>query len=476
MSVGVVQAVFTTNTSSWSAGCAKAGKDLDGVKGKHDSFVQSLKHGLGKESTFGSVMEMMKGAGAVMGLTLAGRSLNAMATGANKLRQELSEGTINAGQLFDKLASSVPVFGEFYAAGQQIRELFTGEQAYFDQTAKSVERLNKQMADGAVHAGKMREIMQSIAQYTANSKFETMLLGVDSDFERKRLETRQKAQQENADLEAKRLLERKVPLENKLLVDLTTRRDELVKIRDTNLGLYDVSRRQVMDQSRFGKTFDDIGYAWSNGINNGESVERLFNDMLGPVLSGRRLFDMGAANIAATNASAELKQVNKDLLDQERLTREKIAEIDQKHADAKLEREKKLAAEIARINKDAGEAVAKSVQTPAEKYAERIKELDGLLKGGALNPDLWQRAVGAAQSDFLSANGSMQYQAMNAKVRRFQFGELTHPGMVAGGGLEGLIRVSQQGNTEQARTNTLIEQTNRIIQEGLAFQVVGVNN
>jgi hypothetical protein len=75
------------------------------------------------------VFELLKGGGAVAGLTFAAGELKEMAEAASKLREEFQAGTISAGQMVDRLVQAIPVIGTFRQAGLAIREFFTGDEA-----------------------------------------------------------------------------------------------------------------------------------------------------------------------------------------------------------------------------------------------------------------------------------------------------------------------------------------------------------
>jgi hypothetical protein len=102
----------------------KAGVDT-GKKG----ILESLKNAFGGRSDLKDVTEILVGGGAVAGLSLAGRVLNDMTGKAIELRDAFSDGSKSAGEVADELIRSLPVLGNIFSAGQNIRELFTGERA-----------------------------------------------------------------------------------------------------------------------------------------------------------------------------------------------------------------------------------------------------------------------------------------------------------------------------------------------------------
>src|SRR5687768_13054199 len=105
-----------------AAGLKSVERDVGGT-------LKRLKGQFGEESALGNIGKLLTGAGAVAGITLIGRALSDASAKAVELKDAFNAGTIGAGELADQLARSVPILGQLYTAGRNLRELFTGEQA-----------------------------------------------------------------------------------------------------------------------------------------------------------------------------------------------------------------------------------------------------------------------------------------------------------------------------------------------------------
>lgn len=131
------------------------------------SFLHRLKSVAGGRGTIKDYAEVLTGGGAVAGLTFVGRAIKDAAENAVKLNDEFNAGKINAGQMIEQLARGVPVFGNFFAAGRSIRELFTGEEASAREILASAERMNR-LIDA--RATSIKEIKDSAAGFAAIAK------------------------------------------------------------------------------------------------------------------------------------------------------------------------------------------------------------------------------------------------------------------------------------------------------------------
>jgi hypothetical protein len=117
------------------------------------------------------------------GLTGAADAIKNMADKARELKEQFQSGKLSAGELTEKLISSVPVVGQFWEAGKAIRSLFEGdnspeagfaranEQAKMLETvSKSAHELMKQMADGAHELDTyLAEAAKEMAKLTLNA-------------------------------------------------------------------------------------------------------------------------------------------------------------------------------------------------------------------------------------------------------------------------------------------------------------------
>lgn len=126
-------ATAAANRNATAAGKVAAGGGLLG----------SLKRTLGGRSSLKDVLEIARGGGAVIGLTMAARALGNAAAEAAKLREELENGSISAGEMVDRIGSGIPLIGEFWKAGRAIRELITQEDAEARRELEQAEKMKQ---------------------------------------------------------------------------------------------------------------------------------------------------------------------------------------------------------------------------------------------------------------------------------------------------------------------------------------------
>jgi hypothetical protein len=104
------------------------------------SGVKSL---LGEESGAGMALKALRGAGAVAVVGLVTRMLADSTGKAAELSKELRSGAKGAGDVADELLRALPVIGNIYTAGQNIREVLTGEQASIESMRHGAELVGK---------------------------------------------------------------------------------------------------------------------------------------------------------------------------------------------------------------------------------------------------------------------------------------------------------------------------------------------
>lgn len=90
--------------------------------------LNDLKRVAGARGSLKDTFELLRGGGAVAGLTFGGRLLKDAATSMREYTDAARDGTIQTGELVEKLASAVPIYGEIWQAGRQIREMMTGHE------------------------------------------------------------------------------------------------------------------------------------------------------------------------------------------------------------------------------------------------------------------------------------------------------------------------------------------------------------
>jgi hypothetical protein len=127
----------------------------------NEDVLKSLKSGLGEESKFGAYGKILAGGGAVAGLTLAGNELNKFVAKFSEIRKMSADGA-GTGEIAEKLAISLPVFGSIIEAGRKFRTEMDGSaaaveriaaatasvQANADAALKAYDRQKRNMIDG----------------------------------------------------------------------------------------------------------------------------------------------------------------------------------------------------------------------------------------------------------------------------------------------------------------------------------------
>jgi hypothetical protein len=90
------------------------------------SVLQELRGSFGRGSEFGMLTQSLRGAGPLLGLTLAGRELAAITDQAIHLRDAFRDGSKSAGQITDELLRGLPIIGNLWATGRNIKDLLEG--------------------------------------------------------------------------------------------------------------------------------------------------------------------------------------------------------------------------------------------------------------------------------------------------------------------------------------------------------------
>lgn len=109
-------------------------------KGGFFDILDDLKKVGGGRGKVKDVAELLVGGGAVAGITFLGMALKNATGNMVELRNAFQAGKIDAGELVEKVAAGVPILGQFWQAGRNIRELFTGE----DQEIERQNQLQKE--------------------------------------------------------------------------------------------------------------------------------------------------------------------------------------------------------------------------------------------------------------------------------------------------------------------------------------------
>lgn len=125
MQIAKMNAMLTATASGFKKTFEGAGKDAETFAGK----MKGIKAQLGEESGLGNFAKVLRGAGAVAGLGVLVAVLDNASKKAVELKNAFDAGKISAGGIAEELVKSLPILGQAFDLGRNIRELFTGEEA-----------------------------------------------------------------------------------------------------------------------------------------------------------------------------------------------------------------------------------------------------------------------------------------------------------------------------------------------------------
>ncbi len=150
------------DTTQWTAGKNTAVKDLKDLEKQTASFRQQLKASFGKGSDLAQYGKILAGGGAIAGLMMVNRELDAS---VQKVR-EISEnwGKMTGADRADAIARAVPIFGQLYNTARDLRELVTGEAAEEKNITDELDKQAKKAAEVSKRYDERRAA--SIAQKT----------------------------------------------------------------------------------------------------------------------------------------------------------------------------------------------------------------------------------------------------------------------------------------------------------------------
>lgn len=177
-----------------TVGQAMEGAGADGGKG----FLKGLNAELGKKSMLGQITKLAMGGGAIAGASMLGRELAGSTKELADLADQMRENKMTTGEFTEKIAGSIPVLGNFWQAGRNIRELITGEAVAEQQYINAINR-ETQAHEKAAQAIRARAIeIKSLREFNASMESQTARLlhpemGPKLDFDKNITDLRSKA-------------------------------------------------------------------------------------------------------------------------------------------------------------------------------------------------------------------------------------------------------------------------------------------
>jgi hypothetical protein len=132
-----------------------------GAKGKMaaasavEPWMDRLKKQFGARGPLKDLVELAVGGGAIAGISFLTSTIERATENAKTLSMEFRAGTKTTGEMVDESLKLIPIFGDIYAAGRNIREVITGEEA-------ALARVRMQAELVAESYEKVRDIIRQI--------------------------------------------------------------------------------------------------------------------------------------------------------------------------------------------------------------------------------------------------------------------------------------------------------------------------
>jgi hypothetical protein len=179
------EAILARSHRQQKESASRAGREAGEAQGR--TWLESLKRTLGGRSDLKDIVELFRGAGPVAGIALAGRALNDMSSAAVEIKNDLNSGAMSLGEASEKIMATLPIFGQYWQAGRNIRELFTGENAA---EAKALAAQTQRLGEAQRARGAMAQLRLSPQEIRdANLKaYQEVSMSGKTDRESRRLE------------------------------------------------------------------------------------------------------------------------------------------------------------------------------------------------------------------------------------------------------------------------------------------------
>lgn len=357
----------------------------------YKSYLDQLNSQFGKRSAFGKTLKLLAGGGVIGGIGLAASELDEMTRKMAEFADEIRRGSLSAGEMTEKFITAIPILGNIWDAGRNIREIFTGENAELQKMiaeGDAVNRVTDAMKDSmkAVEdaTAKAQERISDIARELQRLQMTgkpLQLFDIDTETlkavrEAKKSSEEQKTGKGNA--EVKRIID--AIAEQKKFIKGYTYKDEKGQIKKVK-GIEQRENVSEWYDKNTGKKVDISKYS------NGGQVDVNAMQAKHPELE-RRVFSRDTKEY--TDANNQLKQL------QSQLERAKSG-IDQSTTDVvsnlnKLNFGKKLAAlwnpaDVEKVGNDLGGKVGaayKNIYDIADKGATALSKVPGM-RGVAAN-------------------------------------------------------------------------------------------
>lgn len=160
-----------------------------GVLSQVKTQLESLQRVAGKQSLFGDIADIAQGRGGPLGglFDLTNQATTALAA-LRQMRVEFGLGELSAGAIAENLIRSIPVFGQAWSLGREIRSQFDGTVDEAIELEKAQRRANAELAKSKELLDRTRDAYANL-KTIAQTAFRTERLGnAGSPFEQRRLQ------------------------------------------------------------------------------------------------------------------------------------------------------------------------------------------------------------------------------------------------------------------------------------------------
>ena len=385
------KAVGSLNTAA-----GKLGVTLENI----NAPFEKLKKIFGARGPLKDLTELAVGGGAFAGISFLTATMERATGGAKDLVTQFRAGTKTSGELADEALRLIPIFGNVYAAGRNIREIFTGEEAALARVRAEAEQLDKTMA-----------VVKKLGDGT-KAVFADAIASARS--------FREETQRINIELGSG-------PGKDKQLIALDVSAAQSKKIEDLRKQLVDLTKepKQQIEELRkaLGKIADPINNIRSGKSKpmtsgpgaafNGSGDATDYKERLDKVRARRKNIEIQIAQLQAqmevskATIGSGINQVNAAAADNLAAKLEKLAKA-QRELNVQATNES-MNAQFAKWTDKYNDAlersksIIESIKTPAQKYADQMKELNDLLQRNMLTQDQFTRATAAAKLEMATS-------------------------------------------------------------------------
>lgn len=421
-------------TGSLNTAAGKLGMTLENI----NAPFERLKRIFGARGPLKDLTELAVGGGAFAGISFLTSTLERSTGKAKDLVTEFRMGTKTSGELADETLRLIPIFGDVYAAGRNIREIFAGDEAalakvraeadQLDKTSQSIRKLGQDTKDlfaGALDAARsFREETQRINLGMSGPGGQKQLIEFDV-----------RSQQSRA-------------IENlrKQLVDLA---------KEPKARLYDLQKQLAAIRNPDRMTY----YTGGGGVGgtNGaiEESDAAFKARVDKVEEQRNQLRMQINNLLQGIEASRLKTVSGI----SEITSAATANIAAKAKElAKAQSDMAIQANNESMNaafgkwldkyndaKERAKEIIKDLRTPAQQYADTLKELDDLLQRNMLTQQQYSQAVAGAKLEMATGQLDLVQAGIKPAIE-VRFADAVDTGTAATSALAAKVAAAMGGS------------------------------